>query len=205
MKTNIKSILLTTSAVCTMSFFANQAFANDEILDLLNTSATRSPNLTWTTEGATSDDISINGQYYKYTIADPLLRPRLTDRQTELSSNVTADFIGISSSDVSGGALYNEESGYINILTSNFVGNRIYSDTYSFIEGGAIYNAGIINKITGDFIGNYSYGMRANSGAIYNHGTIGSITGNFMGNHASVPGSNGSAYGGAIYNEYATI
>lgn len=100
---------------------------------------------------------------------------------------------------VTGGAISNNGNTMENI-TADFIENSITS-SYSFndLQGGAIYNSGIIGNIFGDFIGNYVANTIANytrsyGGAIYNDtaGSIGKITGNFVDNKANL--------GGAVYN-----
>ena len=124
--------------------------------------------------------------------------------------NITGDFIGnyahSEGGEVSGGAIYNDD-GTIGDITGDFIGN--YTSSYGS-SGGAIYNGenGTIGNITGDFIGNHaSANEYDDGGAIYNgyYGTIGDITGDFIGNYALVSSENGTAKGGAIYNEGGTI
>ena len=69
------------------------------------------------------------------------------------------------SSTPSGGVIYN--SGTINSITGNFVGNLSQGPSS---YGGSIYNQGTINSIAGDFVGNYSLGTSSYGGAIYNGG-----------------------------------
>ena len=131
--------------------------------------------------------------------------------------NITGDFIGnyaYAAGDESlGGAIYNTSE--IGDITGDFIGNYVYttgSSSFAQASGGAIYNIyGTIGDITGNFISNYSLttDSPAHGGAIYNddNGTIGNITGDFIGNYASSTGFGSSiyAYGGAIYNDSATI
>ena len=86
------------------------------------------------------------------------------------------------------------------VIDADFIGNFLSAN---YPAGGAIYNTGIRNKINGNFISNYLIGNGIQGGAIYNIGTIENITGNFVGNYAASTGN--FAYGGAIYNDRATI
>ena len=112
-----------------------------------------------------------------------------------------------------GGAIYYEGSSYgdgeitsigqDSLHTTKFVGNHISGSG----QGGAIYAVNKIGSIYADFIGNYIAGSSDNSrgGAITliktsDEKTVGSITGDFIGNYITTSANNGSAWGGAIYN-----
>ena len=112
-----------------------------------------------------------------------------------------------------GGAIYYEGSGYGDgeitsigqdpVHTTKFVGNHILGTG----QGGAIYAVNKIGSIYADFIGNYIAGSSDNSrgGAISliktsDEKNVGSITGDFIGNYITTSANNGTAYGGAIYN-----
>lgn len=118
---------------------------------------------------------------------------------------------------VFGGAIGNYTSGHIKSITGIFKENSIHASARAF--GGAIanYSRSTIGDINADFISNSVlaenvYGS-ARGGAIYNafDSSIGNITGNFIKNTVTV--SKGPVefdtmtepYGGAIYNESATI
>ena len=122
-------------------------------------------------------------EYFKYDNVRPAGRKVYDPRQSSLSGEVDADFVG-SVANVSGGAVYN--NGAIDKITGDFVAN---STTGGY--GGAVYNGGRIEKVAGNFIGNQS---GQDGGTFYNAGTVGSIGGNFLGNHVS-------RYGGAVYND----
>ncbi len=122
-------------------------------------------------------------EYFKYDNVRPAGRKVYDTRQSSLSGEVDADFVG-SVANVSGGAVYN--NGAIDKITGDFVAN---STTGGY--GGAVYNGGRIENVAGNFIGNQS---GQDGGTFYNAGTVGSIGGNFLGNHVS-------RYGGAVYND----
>ena len=122
-------------------------------------------------------------EYFKYDNVRPAGRKVYDTRQSSLSGEVDADFVG-SVANVSGGAVYN--NGTIDKITGDFVAN---STTGGY--GGAVYNGGRIENVAGNFIGNQS---GQDGGTFYNAGTVGSIGGNFLGNHVS-------RYGGAVYND----
>ena len=122
-------------------------------------------------------------EYFKYDNVRPAGRKVYDIRQSSLSGEVDADFVG-SVANVSGGAVYN--NGTIDKITGDFVAN---STTGGY--GGAVYNGGRIENVAGNFIGNQS---GQDGGTFYNAGTVGSIGGNFLGNHVS-------RYGGAVYND----
>ena len=122
-------------------------------------------------------------EYFKYDNVRPAGRKVYDTRQSSLSGEVDADFVG-SVTNVSGGAVYN--NGTIDKITGDFVAN---STTGGY--GGAVYNGGRIENVAGNFIGNQS---GQDGGTFYNAGTVGSIGGNFLGNHVS-------RYGGAVYND----
>ncbi|MBR6099476.1 hypothetical protein IKP85_06990 [bacterium] len=122
-------------------------------------------------------------------------------------SNIIADFVNNQTSG-QGGAIYNSNSGIIDYIDGNFIGNSakgIESKTMGASgNGGAIYNEGKIGKIIGNIVNNsatsgfkydssnhYVY-LPSHGGAIYNIGNIGDIFANFKGNYA--------VQGGAIYN-----
>ena len=216
MKLNIKNALLTTSAICAIGAFANNARA-DEMSDYLNDSPYKSPDISWSAEIVGTDNIvNIGGKDYQYTIIG-LSRDKYTNddgRQTLLSGNITADFLEIAynsgSSDSHAGAIYS--NGTIETLTGDFIGN--YAEANNYSDGGAIYNynTSTISNITGNFIGNYAYSTNniyapARGGAIYNNSAeIGNIAGNFIGNYTySNANGFGPAEGGAIYNNTSTI
>ena len=158
-------------------------------------------------------------EYYKYSYNQPANRNVYTSRQTSLSGDVDADFIGSSiknpSGSAYGGAIYNR--GTIGNITGDFVGDyAITTAPGYYAQGGAIYNYGTIGDIIGDFIGNYTsvtyapenhiFHYYSEGGTIYNSGTLGNITGDFIGNYAfsSSPSSYDYYYyseGGAIYNK----
>ena len=148
-------------------------------------------------------------EYYKYSYNQPANRNVYTSRQTSLSGDVDADFIGSSiknpSGSAYGGAIYNR--GTIGNITGDFIGNS--SSFADYAGGGAVDNSGTIGTITGDFIGNYVSSSAVSGGAVGNYGTIGDITGDFIGNYASSYYAaagyyNYSALGGAVGN-YGTI
>ena len=112
-----------------------------------------------------------------------------------------------------GGAIYYEGSSYGDgeitsigqdpLHTTKFVGNHILGTG----QGGAIYAVNKIGSIYADFIGNYIAGSYDSSkgGAIALSSTsdeknVGLIVGDFIGNYITTSANNGTAYGGAIYN-----
>ena len=109
---------------------------------------------------------------------------------------------------VFGAAICNE--GNIDGIKADFIKNEAYSYAGALLNntfGGALYNSGNIGDITGNFIQNQAnadgVNASASGGAIYNSGnnaTIAEITGNFIENQVNTGG--GSAYGGAIYQDY---
>ena len=84
---------------------------------------------------------------------------------------------------------------------------KYFQYTYTKPDGRIIYSTRQVNftgdVIDADFIGNFLSANYPAGGAIYNIGTIENITGNFVGNYAASTGN--FAYGGAIYNDRATI
>ena len=162
-------------------------------------------------------------EYYKYSYNQPANRNVYTSRQTSLSGDVDADFIGSSIKNSSGssygGAIYNR--GTIGNITGDFVGDYAIATAPGYdAQGGAIYNdRGTIGDIIGDFSGNYTsvtyapdydhFHYYSEGGAIYNNeGTIHNIIGDFIGNYAFSSFSSSSyghyyhSDGGAIYNGY---
>ena len=191
-----KSKLLATTAICAISMCANTVKAEEiSILDILNNSTTKSPNISLEkVTSAGENTIQIGDEYFKYTWTNKdSTWGRYTSRQISPSENILGDFIGLvyetsaNYDEYDGGsAIYNATDNTINNIVGNFVGNKSLGN-YSY--GSAINNKGTIGNITGNFIGNSaSY----NGGAIYNIGEIGDITGDFIGNSAH--------QGGAIYN-----
>ena len=133
---------------------------------------------------------SDKSQYFKFTYTQPeggtVYDTRKEGKDGALSGDVTADFIGISSTD-NGGAL-NNVAGNDLIIRGNFINNETTGSL-----GGAVQNNGRITMI-GDYINNVVHGY---GGALRNDGSIGSITGNFIGNKGLR--HNGPACGGALY------
>ena len=122
-----------------------------------------------------------------------------------------------------GGVAINNPSGkdYGDIESKVFKDNKVNgklvvtnkSLRFLMIQGGAVYNGGVMGNVLADFINNTVTGtaegkhafIKATGGAIFNdnNATIGDITGDFIGNYASVSETD-SAHGGAIFN-YGTI
>lgn len=129
-------------------------------------------------------------QYFAYTYTKPeggtVYDTRQEGKDGALTGDVTADFIGISST-VNGGALNNTANNDL-IIRGNFINNETTGRL-----GGAVQNNGRIT-IIGDYINNVVHGY---GGALRNDGSVGSITGNFIGNKGIK--HNGPACGGALY------
>jgi len=105
---------------------------------------------------------------------------------------------GISGGNGDGGAIYNDSTGTIGIITGDFTENMANKN------GSAIYNLGTIgytDEETGEsygIIGNFTNNgtsFSGKGGAIYNKGTIHGIDGSFKSNYADM------GNGGAIYND----
>ncbi len=125
--------------------------------------------------------------------------------------NMHSDFVANyaeTSSYAAGGAIHNDDNGYIAGINGNFVDNHVKGGAQAY--GGAIDNfLGSIGDINGDFNNNraistdlgQSFG--AFGGAISNQeGYFSNVNGNFYGNQAS---AKVYAQGGAIFNSYARI
>ena len=70
----LKNKLLATTAICAISMCANTVKADEEIsiLDILNNSTTKSPNISWEkVDTAGTDTIQIGDKYFKYTYTTP--------------------------------------------------------------------------------------------------------------------------------------
>ena len=125
---------------------------------------------------------------------------------------ITGDFINnhvtmnntTTSSNSQGGAIYN--SGTMEGVIGNFIGNYVESEHTTTSYGGAISNLYLINNLNGDFYKNYikvqgsGYG-----GAVNNNYNIKEINGDFISNYIETIGENGIGQGGAISNKYGQI
>lgn len=135
-------------------------------------------------------DLSKNeSQYFQYTYTSDPDRETISERQTGLSGEVSADFKNIDSL-VAGGAIYNTN-------TLKVIGDFVDNSANASL-GGAIYNKGNI-EVKGNFIGNktgktvgtgYGGGFYSTLG-----GTFSSITGDFINNGITSE----TACGGGIY------
>lgn len=135
-------------------------------------------------------DLSKNeSQYFQYTYTSDPDRETISERQTGLSGEVSADFKNIDSL-VEGGAIYNTN-------TLNVIGDFV-DNSANAAWAGAIYNKGNI-EVKGSFIGNktgttsgvgYGGGFYSTLG-----GTFSSITGDFINNGITSE----TACGGGIY------
>ncbi len=172
-------------------------------IDLKPEAFATSKNVSWAAVGEDQKDAADvvavklpNDQtkYFKYTYTPETDRTVYSVQPENLSGNIDADFVMITTP--YSGAIYNFSKTLGNI-TGDFIGNHISPDsTGQEYEGGAIWSnsAGIIGDVMGDFIGNNAPDQ---GGAIYNLGTIGNIVGNFVGNYTY---SYGTSCGGAVYN-----
>jgi len=97
-------------------------------------------------------------------------------------------FSNNSSTDNTGGAIYNGISGTATLTNVTMTGNHTLKQDQG---GGAIYNIGTISSLSGTFSDNGA--TMSNGGAVYNGGTIDSLSGIFTCNRAG-------SYGGAIAN-----
>ena len=202
-----KKILLTTSAICGLSFTgtANAAIEVGTWTDFKNaiTSGTETDIiLTGDIVVDSADSLYINHDINisskgdnKFTISaadgvtfsSPFLRN--SAGKTLTLSNVEVKGVKNrlpSGASYNGSVIHNYKGAIENITGSTFTGNTANSR-------GAIYNDGgtISNIIGSTFTGNSTTG---NGGAIYNYnGTIGTLSATFENNSAS--------YGGAIYND----
>lgn len=115
--------------------------------------------------------------------------------------NIEGDFISNSATGytyASGGGLYNSSTGTIDSVVGNFTSNSATGQT-TYVQGGGLYNGGIITDLMGNFTENSATGNTyAQGGGLWNNKIINNITGDFTGN--SVVGNTDYAYGGAIYN-----
>ena len=116
----------------------------------------------------------------------------------EFKNNTAQEFGGA----IANNTVSNSATAYSTIdkLSGTFAENHIESNTNLSINGGAIYNTGIINSINAEFTNNYLEATQTNSiglgGAIYNNGTIDTINSTFTNNYVKA----NTAMGGAIYN-----
>ncbi len=170
-------------------------------------------------------DLSKNeSQYFQYTYTSDPDKETISERQTGLSGEVSADFKNIDSL-VEGGAIYNTNTlkvigdfvdnsanaswggaiynkGNIEVK-GNFIGNKT-GKTVGTGYGGGFYSTlgGTFSSITGDFINNGITSETACGGAIYVtlNETKGDIIGNFIGNYLRQESDNKDHYskGGAI-------
>ncbi|MBO5441226.1 MAG: hypothetical protein J6A09_01495, partial [Alphaproteobacteria bacterium] len=128
-------------------------------------------------------------------------------------NNVIGDLAG------AGGAIYNKD-GVINNISGYEEGKRAqFSDNTATIgdlesgatpgvrsvQGGAIYNGGVINTVNAEFSGNKALGKadtNVEGGAVYNSGVMTFKDSDFKDNIAQTGSGKGSvhAYGGAVYN-----
>ena len=216
MKKPLADNLLLTAAFTSFLGATCAANAQDpDLYSILNNSQNKSPNITWSTGGTSS--VSIGAENLRYTWANnDGGHGKYTYRQTNLSGDVTADFIGAQANGDKGGAIfagsvyssyqYYHYSQNLATISGSFIGNRVYNDTSSWVWllGGAVYywfeeTEGSLTEINADFIGNHieSDDGGTEGGAIYIVGGDNvTIHGNFIGNHV-VSGSS-DAYGGAI-------
>ena len=153
---------------------------------------------------------NIDGDFYKnyINIKGTAQGGAIYNFGSGLIDSITGNFIDnyIQSKELAyGGGIYN--TGDINNITGNFSGNSAAvveslestaensgsstlgiagGSTFSGVEGGAIYNTGVIIDINGDFTKNSAYttaqGLLVRGGAISNNGRINKITGNFIEN-----------------------
>ncbi len=126
-------------------------------------------------------------------------------------NNLQSDFIANhvdTSSYAAGGAIHNNDQGYIAEINGNFIDN--YAQGAEQAYGGAIDNlSGTIGDINGDFNNNHAVSDEvgryngAFGGAISNQeGALSNLNGNFYGNFVS---SQIYAQGGAIFNSSGSI
>lgn len=106
-----------------------------------------------------------------------------------------------------GGALKVKDGEIQNFNNNLFINNNLtLNEDYSYLLGGALYNAGNIEQLVSEFVNNSILGKYdALGGALYNDGKITNIHGNFINNTASTSSTTADAYGGAIYNKSGTI
>ena len=103
--------------------------------------------------------------------------------------------------EVLGGAIYNAETGYMNIEGSKFKNNLITQDGTGDAHGAGIYNAGVIGNLNANFEGNVINTIAyVTGGGLYNAGVIGNITSDFTGNKIIATGNNQRADGAGISN-----
>ncbi len=104
-----------------------------------------------------------------------------------------------------GGAIYQEGGARIGSLTSDFISNY----AYAYRDGGGAYGGTIyldsstIGSIAGEFNSNYTYSRGNSHGgaiALTTHSSINTINSDFYNNRVVSDATNGTAYGGAIYN-----
>ena len=82
-----KNKLLATTAICAISLCANTVNAEEiSILDILNNSTTKSPNISWEkVDTAGTDTIQIGDGYYKYTYTTPTDYTEVKDKTENIS------------------------------------------------------------------------------------------------------------------------
>ena len=225
-----KSKLFATTAICAISVCANTVKAEEiSILDILNNSTTKSPNISWEqVTSASENTIQIGDGYFKYIYTTPTDYTEVKDKTENISlinptEQSTYKYIGLGVNNPEGTDYGNIEKTVFsnNKVTATFENSATGGYRYLSISGGAISNQGTVGDITADFINNsigvlatnahndYNINISANiyGGAIFNQGTIGDIRADFFNNSLDISkgeASRGSvyqyAYGGAIYN-----
>ena len=115
---------------------------------------------------------------------------------------ITGDFIyniGLSGTEVYGGAVDNFSNSTIEEIHGNFIGN--YANAGFDAIGGALSTRGTINDINSDFFANYATSSRGNGkgGAVYFSTSISNISGSFVDNYVKTTANNKSALGGAVF------
>ncbi len=115
--------------------------------------------------------------------------------------------INVSDIWLDGGIIYNKDTGNINSINGDFIGNTLRGTAASGGSYGAVIrNFGIIENLTGSFFGNTVESLKSASGGVINTGghlsnrtvSIDTINGYFVNNGARGTHTNAIAYGGAI-------
>ena len=143
---------------------------------------------------------------YNFTVQEADAEGNLTDKYYKI--NLKPEYFSTSKS-ISWTEVGEDKKDETGVVAVNLPNNqtKYFQYTYTKPDGRIIYSTRQVNftgdVIDADFIGNFLSANYPAGGAIYNIGTIENITGNFVGNYAASTGN--FAYGGAIYNDRATI
>ncbi len=105
-----------------------------------------------------------------------------------------------------GGAIFNNgedaTEGDLDIASigANFTNN--YASAVNAAYGGAVHNRGVLGNVVAHFVKNVATSVHsAFGGAVHNVGTAGDIDSDFTDNHAVATAADGTAKGGAVYND----